>query len=677
MQKYIARLKWYLHRLRMMGLPEVLYRIRQQIRKLRWRIMLPLLRRPVNLRSKLVSCPHGSANGSGPQFWIDLSQRGEILRVARPFVGATVAKAEKLLAHRFTFFGLEDEYFGEQIHWNRDYTTGTVVPMTYSGWIDVRDEKVFGNNKGTWEHNRHNHLVTLARAFYLTGDEKHACEAVAQIEDWIRTNPYLIGPNWTSALECGIRIISWSWVLHLLKGSVHCTDSFRETVLANVWRHCNFIRHNPSLYSSANNHRIGELSGLFVGSTLFPELRDSSGWQRVAYKALVEEIGKQVCADGVCKEQAVSYHCFDIDFFLLCGLLGERNGMPFPKEYWDRLERMIEFIAAIMGSGRHVPQIGDSDDGRAIILSETDDNYYASFLGVGACLFDRSDFKAKAGAFPEKALWLAGPEAYEKYNRLRSSDGRKLPDSFREGGYYVLGCGTTPSDEIKIVFDCGELGYTRIAAHGHADCLSFTLSAFGNEILVDPGTYAYHTMAPWRRYFKGTIAHNTVRIDKTDQSVYAGYFMWTEKARRNLIRWESTGQTDTVVGSHDGYRRLPDPVTHTRELQFTKGSRTLTVRDSMSAQGVHEIELAFHFAPGCRVTVSERNKLEVDHGDAHVVIHFDERFSVAMFHGSTDPIVGWVSYRLDVKVPACSVIATTRTTGDAVFMTEICIETRD
>ena len=41
--------------------------------------------------------------------------------------------------------------------------------------------------------------------------------------------------------------------------------------------------------------------------------------------------------------------------------------------------------------------------------------------------------------------------------------------------------------------DAGPLGYQTIAAHGHADALSFTLSVGGMEFLVDPGTYAYHT----------------------------------------------------------------------------------------------------------------------------------------------------------------------------------------
>ena len=59
-------------------------------------------------------------------------------------------------------------------------------------------------------------------------------------------------------------------------------------------------------------------------------------------------------------------------------------------------------------------------------------------------------------------------------------------------------------DRLSVLFDCGELGFKSIAAHGHADVLSFTVRAFGEDLLVDPGTYDYFTFSGWRLYFRGT-----------------------------------------------------------------------------------------------------------------------------------------------------------------------------
>ena len=79
------------------------------------------------------------------------------------------------------------------------------------------------------------------------------------------------------------------------------------------------------------------------------------------------------------------------------------------------------------------------------------------------------------------------------------------------------------------------LGYLSIAAHGHADALSFTLSVGGNEILIDPGTFAYHTQKRWREYFRGTSAHNTLRVDGADQSVPGGNFLWTQHSQTRVL----------------------------------------------------------------------------------------------------------------------------------------------
>jgi hypothetical protein len=41
--------------------------------------------------------------------------------------------------------------------------------------------------------------------------------------------------------------------------------------------------------------------------------------------------------------------------------------------------------------------------------------------------------------------------------------------------------------------DAAPLGFLSIAAHGHADALSFILHVDGSPILVDPGMFTYHT----------------------------------------------------------------------------------------------------------------------------------------------------------------------------------------
>ena len=99
------------------------------------------------------------------------------------------------------------------------------------------------------------------------------------------------------------------------------------------------------------------------------------------------------------------------------------------------------------------------------------------------------------------------------------------------------------------------------------------------EILVDPGTYAYHTDPAWRRYFRSTLAHNTVGIDDQDQSVQAGNFMWTDHARARCIEFEVDHRQQRFVGEQYGYQRLEDPLIHRREIVYDGDARTIEVVD--------------------------------------------------------------------------------------------------
>src|SRR5262249_24259036 len=150
--------------------------------------------------------------------------------------------------------------------------------------------------------------------------------------------------------------------------------------------------------------------------------------------------------------------------------------------------------------GGNLPMIGDSDDAFVVRLDPRESaSRERSLLAVGAVLLRRGDFKAKAGAFDDRARWLLGAPAQEGFERVNGEGGRlAVRREFADGGYYILGDGFETPEEVRLLADAGALGYQAIAAHGHADALAFTLSLGRREFLVDPGTFAYHTEPQWR-----------------------------------------------------------------------------------------------------------------------------------------------------------------------------------
>jgi hypothetical protein len=321
-----------------------------------------------------------------------------------------------------------------------------------------------------------------------------------------------------------------------------------------------------------------------------------------------------------------------------------------------------------------VPMIGDADDGFVVRLDPAPGFCrFRSLLATGAILFDRPDFKAKAGTLDDKTRWLLGPEAGKKWDALGEPRGLPLRRAFPDGGYYILGDDFETPREIRVVADAGPLGYGGIAAHGHADALSFTLSVGGSEFLIDPGTYAYHTQPEWRAYFRGTSAHNTVRVDGRDQSEPGGNFMWLRKARSQATAWSSTAGQDFLEAWHDGYMGLADPVLHRRRLVLDKRQRRLVVEDYLEMHGPHDIEIFFHAAPEVKALALARGAVKLARGDRTIGLRWPdaEDGRAEILQGRVEPIAGWVSRRFDRREPAPTLVWRARLARDCVLRTVI------
>ena len=178
------------------------------------------------------------------------------------------------------------------------------------------------------------------------------------------------------------------------------------------------------------------------------------------------------------REQATSYQQFVFDFLALAGIAGGQAGEPFPVEYWQRLERMVAYIASLTTRGE-VPQIGDSDD--ALVVELAPDAFEAPFrsmLGVGAALFARPDWEELAGGLVDRARWMMSgvqPDLPGPAPSAATGTAPALVESFPLGGYHILRTPTDAQPAIKVLFDTGPLGYLSIAAHGHADALAILL----------------------------------------------------------------------------------------------------------------------------------------------------------------------------------------------------------
>ena len=656
----MKQLRWRLNRLRCMSPAEIPHRV-----------LRSLVSRAESLGLRAHRTPLPDVRSSSRP-WIQWMPRVDPARY--------LEAADRICAGRLDVFTLRNVDLGSPPRWNRDPKTGVEAPLQAGKLIDYRDSRLVGDIKYLWEPNRHQHLVTLAQAYAMSSGLRYFNTIRSHLESWFESCPCPRGPNWTSALEPAIRLINWSVVWQLFGGAqspLFESDAglrFRARWLESVHQHVSFIRGYLSLYSSANNHLVGEAAGIFIAALTWPFWPEADRWRDQAAAILQREALTQNGADGVNREQAVSYQQFELELLTCALLAGRANGHRFSAAFETRLEAMIQYLASIMDGGGHVPMFGDSDDAVVLNLSQQPDFCrFRSILATGAVLFRRADFKVKARKLDDRTRWLLGRGADVAFDLLSTAH-VQLPArrAFPNGGYYILGCDFETDAEIRLIADAGPLGYQAIAAHGHADALSFTLSVGGTEIFVDTGTYAYHGQSEWRQYFRGTSAHNTLRIDGLDQSEPGGAFMWLRKARAGCREWSSSAALDVFEGWHDGYLRLRDPVLHRRRIVLDKALRRITIEDRVEMSGTHEVELFFHLNETCRA-VALPDGFVITHGPRALHLKLPEATgAVAEIHcGSVKPPLGWISRRFGDKCPTPAIAWRASVAGHALLRTEI------
>jgi heparinase II/III-like protein len=537
-----------------------------------------------------------------PRFFFrkdEIQGRGELWRRLLPREAETlVREADDIRRHRFHLLGYEKLDYGAQIDWHLDAVHGKRAPLKPWFKIDFLDFLEVGDHKVVWELNRHQHLATLAKAWILTADKAYVDELLNQWYGWQKANPYPLGINWASTLEVAFRSLSWLWIRNLLAGCQDIPATFPTELISALRKNGRYIERYLSKYFSPNTHLLGEAVALFYIGTLCPEIAEAKRWRQLGWKIVVRESEHQVRLDGVYFEQALYYHVYALDFFLYARMLAARNGILIPETFDNVVGKMLDVLQALSESGA-VEGFGDDDGGRVFNPRRNRVEHMTDPLLIGAVEYQRAQW-ATATGLTEEALWLFGESALTVFSGEPSRIARSSR-AFESGGIYLI------SDEEPVpqqmMIDAGPQGAGN-SGHGHADALSIRFTLDGHRCLIDPGTCCYISEGDDRALFRGTGVHNTLRIDGLDQAVPEGPFAWSSVPQVRVQQWLSGETFDLFEGHHDGYRRLPDSVTHRRIIFHVKGAFWL-VRDIAEAKQAHLLETFWHFSPELRVSGQE------------------------------------------------------------------------
>jgi hypothetical protein len=244
---------------------------------------------------------------------------------------------------------------------------------------------------------------------------KYACEFRNQVLDFIATNPPRFGVNWACAMDVAIRAANWLVaydIYHSAKADFD--DEFKKAFTSSIYEHGLCIVKNLEWDNRARgNHYLANIAGLTFISTYLPSTKQTDAWLAFSIQELITEVEHQFYPDGGNFEGSTSYHRLSAEMVyyataLVLGLPQERlnklqdydctvlktgwrkpklkpapiafykfpsgtkakiKASPFPQWYFERMERMAEFIIDITKPNGCIPQIGDNDSGRFLNLN--------------------------------------------------------------------------------------------------------------------------------------------------------------------------------------------------------------------------------------------------------------------------------------------------------------------
>jgi hypothetical protein len=562
-----------------------------------------------------------------------LPEVAEAIRDRFPLAAAHAsARADRIVGDRFDILGYEGLDFSTPaaaIDWHYDPVHKRRAPRSW--WSRVRYlDPAIGDHKIIWELNRHQHFLALGRAAWLTGRTRYRTAFIRQLEAWLRDNPPLVGVNWASMLELAFRSLSWVWALHLfveapapvdaavaaadpgpIPSAGHGDGDERATpwlvdMLLGLERQLSHVERNLSLYFSPNTHLTGEALALYVAGRALPELTSAGRWADIGRRVLLDEIERQIAADGGHRERSTHYQRYTLDFYSLALAMARVTDDACADRFAETVDRLAFALRVLADPDGRVPAIGDDDGGALFpICGRPPDDVRDSLATADALLGRR---RASADDPPEETRWLLGnqpawiigkahPRAIGAADPLRSA-------ALVNTGYYVSR--QRPGDHV--VIDGGRHGFLN-GGHAHADALSLTATLDGCRLLIDPGTGTYTMSRELRDRFRGTRMHNTLTLDGRSQSVPAGPFHWRTVANSRVQRWDTGPAFDYFEGVHDGYL----PAIHRRRVIVGAGGAVLVVDSVFGDEARHDAEVFWHLAPGWRFEWAERGRVSLRH----------------------------------------------------------------
>ncbi|EON77997.1 hypothetical protein ADIS_1536 [Lunatimonas lonarensis] len=509
-----------------------------------------------------------------------------------------------------------------------------VVPIGTDGHRDWYYKGPNNDREWAWLSNRHSQLATVMKAYFETGNSKYARFIDEFLRDFILASmPYPAEKGTESiwrGLEVAARAKVWARLFYAMRDSEYLSDATRLLILRSLPDHAHYNRN----FHGANNWLTMEISALATIAAYFPELKQSSAWLEYGIEEMVESMRDQVYPDGVQTELASHYHNVSLHNFELFKEICDHAGREMPDYFVNTIRDMYGYIAHAV-----------RPDGHRILNNDGDRGSDRTMILAGAAKFNRPDWEyivtnGQQGMAPAQSPSFFFPWAGHLISR----------NGFGQHAHWSF-------------FDMGPWG----SGHQHNDKLHLSIAAYGRDLLVDSGRFAYTgaVAEKFRPYALSSAAHNLILIDGKGQG--RGPTHATEPLTDADAR--ITDDYDFGYGRFDSFSGLEGNAAHTRSMMYVR-DRFWVVVDHIEVDRPRTIEALWHWHPDCTVEV-EGNVVRTNQkvGNLSIIPAADMKFQIDLIKGQEEPTIqGWYSPSYNEFSPNTTAVYKAEIPGTTTFV---------
>lgn len=450
----------------------------------------------------------------------------------------------------------------------------------------------------------------LMNAYELKSAESYLKKAQEIIKSWIMANPSKenqMSPAAWKDHSVANRVVNMIHFWTYYEKSTIYNEDFANKMKASLNLHGDFLEDDNN-HTFTNNHGIFQDRSLIELAIIFPDFPNSKRWYDKAINRFMQHVEKDISPSGVHLEHSDAYHIIvmrlfsSIDEFL-------RYHKRERTELTSLLNQMEEFLAYATKPNYRIPTNGDSGPDRIGFLVEKDiKNPYL--------LYAKS--KGKMGKKPAKSIL------------------------YKDAGTAII--------RNNWKFDNQQLYLRFLAAfhskvHKHADDLSFLLSIGETDYFVDSGKYNYRERDEYRQYFRSTLAHNTITINKKSYPIDGKLI-----GKSKITNFKDDEQYTFVQGQH----KLYPGVTVTRSILYLREREAILIFDELNSKVENTYSQIFNIGEHVTLIPISKKRCLLEsklNGKMIELLQLNHVTEYRQYSGSKEPIAGWYSEKFNEKKP--------------------------